>query len=413
MSGQQDTYQQLLPQLFRLEYTKMTAVLCRHFGLKHLAVAEDIASEAFLQATHTWAHKGIPENPTAWLYTVAKNKARDYLKHEQIFEQKVSPQLQANNQVSYPDFDFTEKQIADCQLAMIFAVCDPVNPPAAQIALALQILCGFSVTTISHAFLSPAETIKKRLQRARKQLREQNFQVSNLTPELLSTRLPAVHTTLYLLFNEGYFSSGANQVIRQDLCGEALRLAFILTTNERTDTPATKALIALFCYQSSRLEARLNDSGEQILFEQQDTSRWNQELIVKGHQYFIDACTGNELSRYHLEAGIAYWHTTVDNPDKWKHILSLYNELIIISYSPVTALNRTFAFAKVYGNKAGIEEALKLRLDNNSYYHSLLGYLYSDATETAIYHYQKALALTNSEPEKHTIQKEINRLQGL
>lgn len=412
MSEQPNKYHQLLPTLFRLEYTKMTAVLCRHFGLQHLAIAEDIVSETFLQATQTWASKGIPENPAGWLYTVAKNKAKDYLKHEQIFAQKVSPALQDHNQAGYTEFEFTETQITDSQLAMIFAVCDPVNPPAAQIALALQILCGFSVTAISHTFLSPAETIKKRLQRARKQLREENFQIHHLSGEALSARLSSVHTTIYLLFNEGYFSSTNNQVIREDLCSEALRLSLILTTREVTNTSTTKALIALLCYQSSRLEARLADNGDQILFEQQDTSRWNQELIVKGHQYFIDACSGSELSRYHLEAGIAYWHTTANNPDKWKHVLFLYNELIIISYSPATALNRTFAFAKVYGNEAGITEALKLELDNNSYYHSLLGYLYSNiAIKTAIQHYQKAKTLTISVAGKNAIQKEINRLQ--
>ncbi|RFS22835.1 RNA polymerase subunit sigma [Chitinophaga silvatica] len=392
----------------------MTAVIGRHFGLQHIAIAEDIVSETFLIAMNSWAEKGIPENPTAWLYTVAKNKLKDYLKHEKIFNDKVSPVLQAASQSELPEVEFSPENINDSVLAMIFAVCSPINPPSSQIALALQILCGFSITEIAHAFLSNPETIRKRIQRARKQLREDNFEIKTLEKEALISRLAAVHTTIYLLFNEGYLSTSENQVIRQDLCSEAIRLALILTTNNITNTPATNALLALLCYQSSRLQARLNADGELILFDQQDTSLWNQELITQGHHFIINACTGNELSKYHLEAGIAYWHTTIGNKNKWENILSLYNELLLIDYSPITALNRTFAYAKVYGAETSIQEALKLNLSDNYYYHSLLGYLYSENhVQLAISHYQKAKSLTQSPAEIKAIDKEIQALKNL
>ncbi|MET3878125.1 DUF6596 domain-containing protein [Chitinophaga sp. OAE865] len=404
-------YQELLPHLFRLEYSKMTAVLCRHFGLKHIETAEDIASDTFLKATEVWSVRGIPENPTAWLYTVAKNKTKDYLKHVSIFETQVKQALGDGETRQEPDFDFTPQTIADSQLAMIFAVCNPANAAESQICLALQILCGFSVEEIADAFLSKNETIKKRLLRARANLRADNFQVEQLQEAAIKERLDTVLRTLYLLFNEGYFSKSGNHLIRRELCSEAIRLTLVLTENPLTNTTEANALLALMCFQSSRLDARANNQGETILYEQQDKNLWSKELIQQGNYYLVNACTGNEASKYHLEAGIAYWHTTPDAGNKWNHILQLYNQLILIEYSPMTALNRTFAFARVYGHAAGIKEAEKLGLHHNSHYHSLLGYLYASTdTEKAAAHYREAIHLTKSAAEKKTLMREIERL---
>jgi RNA polymerase sigma factor (sigma-70 family) len=403
-------HHKLLPHLFRLEYSKMTAVLCRHFGLKHIEVAEDIASETFLKATEFWGIHGAPENPTAWLYTVAKNKTNDYLKRLSVFETRIKHTVRGTASQPEQDLDFTQQTIADSQLAMIFAVCNPANPVEAQICLALQILCGFSVEEIADAFLTKKETIKKRLLRARATLRNENFQISSLPETVIRSRLETVLRTLYLLFNEGYASKSNNQFIREDLCSEAIRLAFILTENPLTNTTQANALLALLCFQSSRLDARANDQGGAILYEQQDKNLWDKELIEKGNYYLVNACSGNEISKYHLEAGIAYWHTTLDGK-KWEHILLLYNELIVREYSPLAALNRTFAFAKVYGNERGIQEAEKLNLDEMNYYHSLLGYLYADIDAgKAVDHYNKAISLTKSASEKETLEKAIERL---
>lgn len=406
------TSHQLLPHLFRLEYSKMTAVLCRHFGLQHIGVAEDIVSETFLKATEVWGINEVPANPTAWLYTVAKNKTKDYLKRLKIFETQVKGAITTDELQSETDFEFTQQTINDSQLAMIFAVCNPANSPEAQICLALQVLCGFSVQEIANAFLSKTETIKKRLLRARTNLRNDDFKITTLQEDAIQSRLDTVLRTLYLLFNEGYFSTTNNHVIRKELCSEAIRLTLMLTENPLTNTTKVSALLALMCYQSSRLDARANEEGETILFEQQDKDRWSKELIDKGNYYLVNACSGNEVSKYHLEAGIAYWHTTPTDDKKWEHILQLYNELVIIEYSPTTALNRTFAFAKVYGYDKGILEAEKLQLDDNSYYHSLLGYLYAGRDiNKAIVHYNTAIKLTKSVAEKRTLLKEIKRLE--
>ncbi|HVI44974.1 MAG TPA: DUF6596 domain-containing protein [Chitinophaga sp.] len=403
---------ELLPHLFRLEYARMTAVLCRQFGLKHIETAEDIVSETFLKATETWPVNGIPDNPAAWLYTVASNKTKDYLKRLTIFESKVRGVVEKEETQPAEMFEFNNRVIADSQLAMIFAVCNPANSPEAQICLALQILCSFSIEEIADAFLSKKETIKKRLLRARANLREDNFQIRVLEESAIQFRLDTVLRTLYLLFNEGYFSKSGNHLIRKDLCSEAMRLALLLTEHPLTNTTEANALLALMCYQGSRLDAREDQEGQTILFEQQDKSRWSQELITRGNYYLVNACTGQAASKYHLEAGIAYWHTTPTDEGKWQHILQLYNELILVEYSPATALNRTFAYARVYGYEQGIKEAEQLQLEALSDYHALMGYLYATVdTGKAILHYDKAVSLTKSVSEKKTLQREVTRLR--
>ncbi|MGJ1311710.1 RNA polymerase sigma factor [Sphingobacterium lactis] len=403
----------ILPHLFRQEYAKMTAVLCRHFGLQHIEIAEDIASDTFLKASENWAINGLPENPTAWLYVVAKNKVKDYFKHIAVFETQIKEIIKPYEFETEKDFEFNHQHIFDSQLAMIFAVCNPKNPTEAQICLALQILCGFSVKEIANAFVAKQETIKKRLHRARTSLRNDNFQIKNLGDTEIKSRLDTVLKTLYLLFNEGYFSKTNNQQVRKELCSEAVHLTLLLTESPLTNLPKTNALLALMCFQSSRLEARTNGKGEAVLFDEQDRSLWDKSLIQRGNYYLVNATNGNEISKYHLEAGIAYWHATPTDENKWQHILQLYNQLILIEYSPITALNRTFAFAKVYGHERAIPEAEKLNLADSNYYHELVGYLYADTDiYKAIYHYRQAFKLTKSKTEKQTLAKEIERLKN-
>jgi len=403
--------EEILPHLFRQEYSKMTAVLCRHFGLKHIEIAEDIASDTFLKASENWAINGIPQNPTAWLYKVAKNKAKDHFKHISVFETQIKEAVKPNELDAEQKIEFNNETISDSQLAMIFAVCNPSNPTEAQICLALQILCGFSLEEIANAFLSKTETIKKRLLRARANLRNDNFQIKSLNETEIRSRLDTVLKTLYLLFNEGYFSRTYKQQIRKDLCSEAIRLTLVLTENCLTNTPQANALLALMCFQSSRLEARMNSKEEAILFDDQDKNLWDKTLIEKGNHYLVNACNGNEVSKYHLEASIAYWHTTPTVQNKWQYILQLYNKLILIEYSPITALNRIFAFSKVYSHDEAIQETEKLMLADSNYYHELLGYLYTEKdVDKAIHHYGQALRLTKSKTEKHSLAKEIKRL---
>ena len=217
---------------------------------------------------------------------------------------------------------------------------------------------------------------------------------------------------MYLLFNEGYYSESQNAILREDLCLEALRLTHLLIENEKTNLPPVNALLALMCFHASRFEARKNENGEIILYRDQDETRWNRELISKGVYFLNKAAQGNKISKYHLEASIAYWHTIKeDTHEKWESILQLFNELLQIEYSPIAALNRTYALSKANGKQEAIIEAEKLSLKDNHYYYTLLGELYTDTDNIkARQHFQKAIALAKNDTDKHTIQKKLDEL---
>ncbi|MCR8561485.1 sigma-70 family RNA polymerase sigma factor [Mucilaginibacter sp. BJC16-A38] len=405
--------QELIPHLFRTEFSKITAVLGKLFGFEYIEIAEDIASDTFLLASETWSLKGLPENPVAWLYTVAKNKARDYLRRNKLFNEKITAEIQyASTELHEIEIDLSDNNIIDSQLQMMFAICQPSIPAEAQIGLSLRILCGFGIEEIANAFLSNKETINKRLTRAREKLREENVKIAFPAAQEIDKRLENVLTTLYLLFNEGYYSLSQNTTLRKELCFEATRLSYLLTINEATNKPVVNALLALMCFQASRLEARTNENGEQVLYEDQDTNLWDQELINRGKIFLNKAAEGNDLSKYHIEAGIAWWHTDKqDTAEKWDGILQLYNRLLIIEYSPMAALNRTYALSKANGKPAAIIEAEKLNLNNNHLYYTLLGYLYTDVdNEKAIEHLKSALKLAKSETAKITIEKSISKV---
>lgn len=404
---------ELIPHLFRTEFRKITAVLCKVFGIEHMEVAEDIASETFLSAMETWTYKGIPENPTAWLYLVAKNKAKNYFQRNHLFAAKIADQIKYTAPGSEePDIDLSDKNITDSQLQMIFAICHPGISKEAQIGLALRILCGFGITEIANAFLTNKEIINKRLFRAKEKLREEKVQMEFPGETEIKKRLDTVLTTLYLLFNEGYYSESQDAVLREDFCLEAMRLTYLLLENASTNTPEVNALFALMCFHASRFEARRNENGEIILYQDQDESRWNETLIAKGAWFLHEASGGKKISRYHLEATIAYWNTQKqDTTEKWESILQLYNRLLQICYSPVAALNRTYALSKATGKDVAIAEAEKLQLTDNHYYFVLLGELYTDIDNArAVTHLQKALLLAKTEADKQTIQKKLTRL---
>jgi len=405
---------QLITHLFRTESRKLTAVLARLFGFEHIQIAEDIVADTFLLATETWAQKQVPDNPAAWLYAVAKNKAKDYLKHHTVFTQKVAINIKAETaQHEEIEIDLSEKNINDSQLQMMFAICQPIIATEAQIGLALRILCGFSIDEIADAFLSNKETINKRLFRAKEKLREHHVKIEFPNIAEINNRLETVLLTLYLLFNEGYYSNSGNTTLRKDLCLEAMRLTYLLIENKPTDLPAINALFSLMCYHASRFEARIDKNGEIIIYDEQDSNLWNDELISKGTNYLIRASRGEQLTRYHLEAAIAYWHTIkTDSTEKWENILQLYNKILILEYSPMAALNRTYALAKANGKEIAIIEAEKLtQLAGSHLYHSLLGYLYTGIdNEIARQHMQTALKLTKSKVEKNRINKNIKAL---
>ena len=293
---------ELIPHLFRTEFRKITSVLCKLVGIEHIEIAEDIAGENFLSAMETWSYKGMPENPTAWLYTVAKNKAKNYFHRQQVFTGKIAPQIKITQSASEEiEIDLSDKNITDSQLQMLFAICHPSIATEAQIGLSLRILCGFGIDEIAHALLSNKEAISKRLQRAKEKLRQEKVKIEFPGHEEIEERLTTVLTTLYLLFNEGYYSESNDTVLREDLCLEAMRLTYLLIENELTNQPPVNALLALMCFHASRFAARKNVNGAIILYDDQDESLWDNELIAKGAYYFKQAAQGNTISKYQIK----------------------------------------------------------------------------------------------------------------
>jgi len=392
----------------------MVAVISKLFGLEHIEVAEDIVSETFLSATETWGTKGIPKNPTAWLYTVAKQKTLYHFRRDKIFTDKIVPKLSSDDEPAYEieEINFSKKNIQDSQLQMMFAICNPVIASEAQIGLALRILCGFGIDEIADAFLSNKETINKRLFRAKEKLRTEKVKIEMPGDTEIVNRLDNVLQIIYLLFNEGYYSKTQNRLLTKHLCLEAMRLGLMLAANERTNRPKTNALIALICFHASRFNARQMNDETLILYEYQKEELWDMRLINQGLRFLDFSAKGDEISSYHLEARIAYWHCTKkDSREKWEDILHLYNQLLLINYSPAVALNRTFALYKAHGYEVALSEAEKLQLPNNHFYFILLGELYKNVDHVrAKLNFEKAFQLAKTQTEKEIIQTNLKAM---
>lgn len=406
--------QHTIKQLFHQEFSKMVAVISKLYGLSNIQLAEDVVSETFLQAAETWGLEGVPDNPAAWLYVVAKRKALYHFRRQKIFDHKISPELNSRRQQDHriPEPDFSLQNIQDSQLQMLFTICHPAIASEAQIGLALRILCGFGIDEIAEAFLSTKETINKRLYRARKKLRTEGIRMELPPKDKITGRLDNVLHIIYLLFNEGYYSKTQNQILRKDLCLEAMRLGLLLTGHEETDQPKTNALVALMCFHASRFEARQTAEDSIILYDQQDPALWDTALIRQGMRFMERSAEGNQISSYHLEARIAWWHCLKeDTPEKWEEVLHLYNQLLEVNYSPSVALNRAYALYKAEGAQTALAEAEKLSLEDNHFYFVLLGELYRKIyPEKAKSHFEKAWSLAKTQPEKHVIQEKIDGL---
>lgn len=406
---------ELIQHLFRQEFAKMVAVISRLYGLEHIEIAEDVVSETFLQATELWHSRGVPPNPTAWLYAVAKQKTLYHFRRTKIFNDKVLPQVRASQQwaTEPEEVDFSESNIKDSQLRMMFAVCNPSIASEAQIGLALRILCGFTIEEIAEAFLTNKETINKRLYRARERLRLSNLTLEHPSSTELNNRLDNVLHIIYLLFNEGYYSTTSNQTLREDLCAEALRLALSLTAFETTDQPKTNALIALMFFHASRFNARQTGDNNLVLYEEQNIELWDQQLINRGTHHLELAAAGTTISSYHLEAGIAFWHCQkTDSAEKWSNILEHYDLLMKLNDSPIVSLNRAYALYKAKGQQIAIGEVEQLQLIHNHFYFTLLGELYTGIdNEKAIEHFKAAIKLAKTETDKNTITLKMKRLK--
>jgi len=409
-----DKQYESLKQLFQQEFSKMVAVISKLYGLQHIEIAEDIVSETFLAAAETWGVKGIPPNPAAWLYTVAKQKTLYYFRRNKILDEKIIPALKANQSeaTEMEELDFSSQNIKDSQLQMLFAICTPAIASEAQIGLALRILCGFGIDEIAEAFLSNKETINKRLFRAKEKLRAEHINMEMPPEPEISERLDNVLHVIYLLFSEGYYSQTQNEILRKDFCLEAMRLGLLLTDYEKTNFPKTNALMALMCFHASRFDARQDKEDALILYEDQNEALWDKELIKQGIHFLSLSAEGNEVSSYHLEARIAYWHCMKqDTNEKWNEILQLYDQLLLVNYSPGVVLNRIYALYKAKGYKTALAEAEKLQLNDSHFYFLLLGELYKhEDVSKAKTNFQKALSLAKTQTEKQEIWEKIDGL---
>jgi len=412
-----DNINQVVDHLFRHESGKMVSVLSRLLGLENLETAQDIVQDVLLQAMVTWSYKGIPENPSAWMYRAAKNKAIDILRREKKFRQ-ISPQYSYLLQSEYTLSStithlFLENEIQDSQLRMMFACSHPSIAEESQIALTLKTLCGLSTHEIAKAFLTNEETISKRIYRAKEKIKADKIELGVPYGKELPGRLDTVLKCVYLLFNEGYNSSHPEQLIREDLCHEAMRLTYLLTMNNMTNVSRTNALLSLMCFQASRLQARLDDEGNIILLKHQNRGKWYKPLMEKGFEYLELATEVFQPSSYHLEAAIASLHASARSFEQtdWKSIYHLYEILYQLQPVPIVALNKAIASAYAIGREKALEQLLQIKgLENYYLYHTSLGEIYYELhdKDKAKMFYENALRLTASRQQQQLLISKIN-----
>jgi RNA polymerase sigma-70 factor (ECF subfamily) len=405
--------------LFRRESGRLIAALTRVFGVHNLALAEDVVQDALCRALEVWKLRGMPENPSAWLMTTAKNRAVDVLRRERR-ARAFAPELERLLESEWtftPTIEeaFGPHAIRDDELRMMFSCVSPRLAEESQVALILHILCGFSVSEIANAFLSSAAAIEKRIARGKKVLSgsKRLFELSESGD--FDARLSAIQRTLYLLFNEGYHGSCAEQVVRVELCREAMRLAALLTDHPLAAIPSTRALLALMCLHAARLPTRVDESGSLSLLTDQNRSQWNTELIAQGQRLLEQSAMGEELSEYHVEAAIAWCHATAPSAAEtdWGQIVSLYDTLLAIRPSPVIALNRAIAVAQLEGPERGLTALRAIpdleRLSTYPFYPIALGEfeLQCGRHAAAREHFTVALPLARNAAEQRFIEQRI------
>lgn len=398
----------------------MVAGLTRAFGPRHLALAEEVVQEALLQALRLWPFQGVPDQPVAWLYRVARNRALDRLRRDTRFREKedaVRHALEAP--VGVEEMAGFRGEITDDQLRLVFLCCHPSLPRDSRVALTLKTAAGFSAREIARAFLVKEATVAQRLVRAQRSIRERRLPFELPPSEELVERLDAVLEVVYLIFNEGYSAHAGGDLVRTDLCREALTLAAELTRLPVGDRPDAHALVALLCFQASRLPARVDSERNLVRLEDQDRALWDQGLIGRGFAHLERAAAGTTISAFHIEAMIASHHAAAkgDASTDWVALLELYDQLLELNPSPVVALNRAVALARVSGAEAGLAA-----LEEISDHKALSNYYLLPATRAelwartgsrseALSGYQEALACPCSEPERRFLERRLEELR--
>ncbi len=402
----------------------MVSVLIKIFGTQNLETAEDVVQQSFMDAIRVWKLKGVPDNPSAWLFRVAKNKTIDIIRRNKYsvqFDFKNDDRILLTSEYTLTttiENLFSEDLINDDLLRMMFACCHPGISQENQIIIILKTLCGFSTSEIAKAFITSDDTISKRLYRTKEFFRKEKIKPEIPSVGELKSRTNAVLNSIYLLFNEGYNSTHSENLIRKELLDEAIMLCQLLSQNKHTQIPEVFALMALMCFHSARSESRLTDEGEIILLPEQDRSKWDRKLIEEGNRYMNIAAFGNEISAYHIEAAIAWEHCVAKNFDQtnWKRIINLYEWLGKISPSPISEMNKAVAVMQLYGAGKALEVLMQIpekkKLESFYLYHSLLGEIFSRLKQKvrAKKHLETAISLTQSETGRKILSDKIQAL---
>jgi len=418
------TADSLVEHLFRHQAGRLVARLTRVLGPAYVAVAEESVQEALIRALQTWPYDGIPNNPAGWLYTVAHRISIDAVRRDRTFGAKTDAIVADLTQSmaaasSAPVEPELLAALRDDELRMVFMCCHPALSREASVALSLKTVGGFSIREIARAFLADESAIAQRLVRAKRQLRDSHATLDLPAERELAARVDAVLDVLYFMFNEGYASGSGEDLIRQDLCAEALRLGGLIAQSPLA-APQVHALVALMALQAARLPARVDAAGDLVLLEDQDRSRWDAELIALGFHHFERSMAGDRPSEYHVQAAIAATHARASRPEAvdWPMILSLYDQLLAINPSPIVALNRAVAVAKVHGPAAALTAIAPLERDRTlRRYHHLLavrGQLllelgrHSEASEA----FRAALECPSSEPERRFLAARLRQAEA-
>ncbi|MBI4476938.1 MAG: sigma-70 family RNA polymerase sigma factor [Acidobacteria bacterium] len=395
----------------------MVARLTRLLGPAHIGLAEETVQEAMVRALQTWPYEGVPENPAGWLFRVAHNIAIDAVRRDQTFGAKTGLLVAALTQsaVARSNDPDVEEQLRDEELRMMFMCCHPELPREASVALGLKTISGFSVREIARAFLADEAAIAQRIVRAKRQIRDRRLTLDMPEGSELRQRLDVVLDVLYFMFNEGYAAHEGEALIRQDLCLEALRLGRLIACSS-VATPRAHALVALMALQAARLPARIDAMGDLVLLDDQDRSRWDDRLIAMGFHHFDRSIGGEEVSEYHVQAAIAATHARGHDPQSvdWPLILQLYDQLLSLTASPIVALNRAVAVARVHGPAAALAATSALERDRAlRHYHLFLavrGHLLLELgrPSEAASCFAAALDCACSEPERRFLRRKLD-----
>jgi RNA polymerase sigma-70 factor (ECF subfamily) len=403
--------------LYRSESGRVLATLVRLLG--DLDLAEESMHEAFATALESWPQTGIPDNPRPWLISTARFKAIDVMRRRARFD-GAQQDLVVHMESRVNDAPLgveDDEEIEDDRLRLIFTCCHPALPPEGQVALTLREICGLTTEEIARSFLVTPAALAQRIVRAKTKIRDTPIPYEVPTPEELPERLDAVLQVIYLVFNEGYSAAAGAEVTRADLTGEAIRLGRLLTNLH--PEPEVIGLLSLMLLQESRRAARTSPTGELILLENQDRSLWNREQIAEGVALVEKALKSRRFGAYTLQAAIAAVHAEAESmaATDWRQIVALYNQLLRIQPSPVVYLNRAVAIAMRDGPEAGLAQinALLEHGELANYYlaHSARADMYRRLGRRAEARsaYEKALALTQQEPERQFLQERIRQLK--